>query len=79
MAGGKVQGGQIKGKYPDSFEDNAPENIGRGRLIPTTPFDSCFHGVAGWVGVDTDEHLTQVLPNRQNFDNLCMASDLFHA
>lgn len=74
MAGGGVKGGQIKGKYPSSF---AEENIGRGRLIPTTPFDSCFHGVAGWVSVETEKELNQVLPNRNNFDNHCMASDLF--
>lgn len=79
IAGGNVQGGQVKGKYPSSFEESAEENIGRGRLIPTTPFDSIFHGVADWTGVETDDEFSWVLPNRNNFENLCLASDLFES
>ena len=36
--GGPVKGGQVAGQYPDDFRDDAPLNIGRGRLIPTTPW-----------------------------------------
>lgn len=37
ILGGSVRGGQIFGKYPTDFE---PLNVGRGRLIPTTPYVS---------------------------------------
>ena len=41
MLGGKVKGGKVLGRYPDSFE-KGPDNeiiISRGRVVPTTPWD----------------------------------------
>ena len=41
VMGGEVRGGQILGAYPSTLakSDANPLNIGRGRLIPTTPWE----------------------------------------
>ena len=36
--GGSVKGGQVAGTYPDDFTEDAPLNLGRGRMLPTTPW-----------------------------------------
>lgn len=75
MAGGSVRGGQIIGKYP-SIKENAPLNIGRGRIIPTTSWDAVFLPLAKWAGVD-EADLDYVLPNRKNFPESHFTRDLF--
>ncbi len=75
MAGGSVRGGQIVGKYP-SIKENAPLNIGRGRLIPTTSWEAVFLPLAKWAGVD-EVDLDYVLPNRRNFPESHFTRDLF--
>jgi len=59
--------------------DTSPLNINeRGVLIPTTPFDSIWNGVAQWFGVTDTNDLNTVLPNRDNFGNTLMNSgDLY--
>ena len=39
---------------------------GRGRLIPTTPWEAIWDGIARFFGVQ-EENLDLVLPNRKNF------------
>lgn len=49
--GGDVSGGRILGKYPRSFGDSDPTNIGRGRLVPSTSWDALWYGIAQWFGI----------------------------
>ena len=80
MLGGQVKGGRILGEYPTDLSINSPLNIGRGRLIPTTPFEAVWNGVSEWLGVDTDKDLDKVLPNRQSFPGrLFDENDLYEA
>jgi uncharacterized protein (DUF1501 family) len=78
IVGGSVKGGQIHGEYPDDLTADGPQNIGRGRLIPTTSLDAMWNGVSEWMGVDNDG-LEKVLPNRGNFpvDDMFSGGDLF--
>lgn len=75
MMGGSVQGGQIVGTYP-SIKEGAPLNIGRGRLIPTTSWESVFLPIAKWAGVEEEVDLDYVLPNRHNFPDENFSGDL---
>ena len=69
VAGGLVRGGEVFGKYPTTIIDDTYLNIGRGRLIPTTPYEAEWQAIAQWFGIDTDEQLDDVLPNLANFDD----------
>ena len=76
ILGGQVNGGRILGEYPTNLMKNSPLNIGRGRLIPTTPWDAVWNGVIGWLGVKDDEGLDYILPNRNSFpDNILFDAD----
>ena len=70
MIGGSVNGSQIFGKYPDSLIKNDDNLIavGRGRLIPTTPWEGMWKGVAEWFNISSLEMET-VFPNLKNFDS----------
>jgi uncharacterized protein (DUF1501 family) len=76
VSGGAVKGGRVLGTYPSSF---AEDSVDRGRIPPTTPFDAIFNAVSNWVGVTNPEDLLRVLPNREKFDNLFYAGDMFDA
>ena len=78
MFGGGVKGGQIAGDYPDDLTDDGPLGLGRGRLIPTTPWDVCFRALSQWVGVKTED-LKKVCPNIDAFheESFFSESDLF--
>uniref|UniRef100_A0A7R9ZFB4 DUF1501 domain-containing protein n=1 Tax=Pseudictyota dubia TaxID=2749911 RepID=A0A7R9ZFB4_9STRA len=77
MLGGGLKGGQILGKYPEHITSDAPLNVGRGRIIPTTSWDHLWNGVAEWVGVDLAQDALEVCPNGGNFNDLFTAADLF--
>jgi uncharacterized protein (DUF1501 family) len=79
MVGGSVAGKKILGNYPDDLTDDGPQVLKRGRVIPTTPWDACWNGVAQWLGVTDDEELDYCLPNRESFDqcDLFTDTDLF--
>ena len=66
LLGGGVAGGQILGEYPADFSEASELNVGRGRMIPTTPWEGLWAPVATWFGVDDDD-LSTVLPNIGNF------------
>mmetsp|Transcript_8174 Transcript_8174/g.18379 ORF Transcript_8174/g.18379 Transcript_8174/m.18379 type:complete len:673 (-) Transcript_8174:81-2099(-) len=76
MLGGSVKGGQILGTYPDEFTENGPRALSRGRMLPTTPWDAMWNGVAEWFGVPASE-MDKVMPHRQNFmpENLLFDKD----
>jgi uncharacterized protein (DUF1501 family)/uncharacterized protein (DUF1800 family) len=74
ILGGDVNGGKIFGRFPDNLTDDGPLGLGRGRLIPTTPWDAVFQGIAEWLSI-TGLDLDYVCPNRKNF----ASADLFNA
>jgi cullin-associated NEDD8-dissociated protein 1 len=77
LMGGQVAGGKIHGAYPDDLSDAGPLNIGRGRLIPTTPWEGVWKGVAEWFGVES-QNMDEVLPNLAAFsDNIFGSPELY--
>eukprot|EP00586_Coscinodiscus_wailesii_P000799 CAMPEP_0172487324 /NCGR_PEP_ID=MMETSP1066-20121228/16359_1 /TAXON_ID=671091 /ORGANISM="Coscinodiscus wailesii, Strain CCMP2513" /LENGTH=2416 /DNA_ID=CAMNT_0013253867 /DNA_START=62 /DNA_END=7312 /DNA_ORIENTATION=+ len=79
MFGGGVKGGRILGKYPETFWDSDPTNIGRGRLIPTLSWDSLWHGIVQWYGVENEKDMKYVLPNHLSFGCFLLTDkDLYH-
>ena len=70
------------GEYPDDLD--GPLNIdgandGRGRFIPTTAFEGIWNGVSQWMGVDEEDALDRIMPNRQTCGSTYMfdEEDLF--
>ncbi|KAL7553976.1 hypothetical protein ACHAWF_017328 [Thalassiosira exigua] len=79
MFGGDVKGGKLMGQYPKSFGDADPTNIGRGRLLPTTPWDALYYGLTQWIGITDQADIDYVLPNSRNHGcNLFTDYDLFN-
>jgi len=73
LAGGSVDGGKILGTYPTNFEEL---DTSRMRLLPTTPLDAVWNGIAEWFGVLPSD-LDKVLPNRRKFPKLFTKADMF--
>jgi uncharacterized protein (DUF1501 family) len=63
--GGAVKGGRFYGTAP-SVSVNGPDDVGQGRLLPTTSVDQLASTLALWMGVPPSE-LRTVLPNIGNF------------
>jgi uncharacterized protein (DUF1501 family) len=76
VLGGAVRGGHILGHFPRSFAEGGDLNIGRGRMLPTSPWESLWKPLAQWMGVQEGE-LTTVLPNLKNFPKVYSKADLF--
>lgn len=73
---GSANGGQIYGKYPAlAAETSNPNDIGRGRILPSTPVDAYMAELASWYGVPSGE-LSTVIPNINNFNFANLASPL---
>jgi len=65
IMGGGVLGNRVYGSFP-TVALKGPEDVGQGRLMPTTSVDEYAATLARWFGVaDTD--LTTVLPNLGRF------------
>jgi len=78
VMGGDIDGKKIHGKYPSKLgEENGDLNIGRGRLIPTTSWNSLWKPVAQWFGIQEGLELDTCLPNHKKFPNILDRSDLF--
>ena len=79
LFGGPVKGGEIYGRYVEEMNKDAPQFLKRGRIIPTTPWDSVFNGMAMWLGLGMDDgsDLDNVCPNRHEFPSLYTDQDLF--
>jgi hypothetical protein len=76
--GGDVKGSRILGQYPRSFTEADPTNIGRGRIMPTTPWEGLWYGVSQWFGITVPSAIEEVIPNSRNFGCALFAdSDLF--
>lgn len=65
VMGGPVKGGRIYGTYP-SLVLNSSQEVGRGRLIPTTSVDEYSSEIARWFGVSSSE-MDTVFPNIKEF------------
>jgi uncharacterized protein (DUF1501 family) len=67
VMGGAVNGRQFYGTAPHvSIQTN--DQVGQGRLLPTTSVDQFSATLARWFGCNTSE-LTGILPNVVNFSN----------
>jgi len=65
VVGGAVNGGDLYGSYP-LLQIGGPEDVGGGRMIPSTSADQYAATLARWFGIpDTD--LDVVAPNLGNF------------
>jgi len=81
LLGGGLDGGKMHGNFPTSLHEESEVNIGRNhRILPTTPWEAVWHGLAQWLGV-ADGHLAEVVPNAANFPvgALFSAAQLFTA
>tara|TARA_R110002050_G_scaffold201864_3_gene337034 strand:+ start:69 stop:1694 length:1626 start_codon:yes stop_codon:yes gene_type:complete len=69
MLGGDVNGGKVFGQYPTDLTDESPTSVGRGRMIPTTAWESVWHGITNWLAENdlSDSELDYILPNRDKF------------
>jgi uncharacterized protein (DUF1501 family) len=65
VVGGAVAGGDMYGQYP-VVGANQANDVGAGRLIPTTSVDQYAGTLARWFGL-SDGQVRQVLPNFANF------------
>lgn len=65
VMGGAVNGNRLYGQWP-TVALGGPEDIGQGRLLPTTPVDRYAATLARWFGASASD-LTTVLPNLSRF------------
>ena len=65
VLGGDVDGGRFYGRAP-SVSVNTPDQVGQGRLLPTTSVDEYSATFARWFGVSTSE-LVSIAPNIGRF------------
>ena len=66
-----VVGGAVNGKKyygtPPAVANNGPDDVGQGRLLPTTSIDQYAATLGRWLGI-TDSELAYVLPNLKNYN-----------
>jgi uncharacterized protein (DUF1501 family) len=65
VVGGAVQGKRIVGNFPVTALGTA-EDVGSGRLLPSTSVTQFASSLAGWMGLSTTEQQV-VLPNLSSF------------
>ncbi len=66
MLGGAVNGGRYYGT-PPVVANGGPDDVGQGRLLPTTSVDQYAATMGRWLGI-ADPDLLTVLPNLANWD-----------
>lgn len=66
VMGGAVNGGQFYGTAPH-VSITTEDQVGQGRLLPSTSIDQYASSLARWFGVP-DSEMASVLPNIGNFD-----------
>ena len=65
VVGGAVHGGRFHGTLP-AFSVNGPDDVGQGRLLPSTSVDQVAATLAKWMGV-SDTNMPLVVPNIGNY------------
>jgi uncharacterized protein (DUF1501 family) len=65
IVGDAVAGGRFHGTLP-SVTVNGPDDVGQGRLLPTTAVDQLAATLATWMGVSNTD-LPLVAPNIGNY------------
>jgi len=65
MLGGAVNGGRFYGAAP-LVADNGDDDVGHGRLLPSTSMDQYAATLGKWFGI-SDANLDLVFPNLRNF------------
>ncbi len=65
VLGGAAAGGRFHGQLP-ALAVNGPDDVGQGRLLPTTAVDQFAATLARWMGV-SDSNLSLVAPNIGNY------------
>ena len=65
VMGGSVRGRRVFGTVP-VIADNGPDDVGRGRLLPTTSVDQYAATFATWMGAGSSE-LATIVPNIGNY------------
>ncbi|MDO3385854.1 DUF1501 domain-containing protein [Gilvimarinus sp. SDUM040013] len=68
ICGGAVNGGEVYGNLP-SLELNSDDDIGEGRIIPTTSVDQYGATLASWFGLPASDFAT-AFPNLGNFSDV---------
>lgn len=67
LVGGGVKGARIHGQFPPGLTGSAETVLNsRGRVLPTTPWEGLWYGLAQWFGVPARD-MDTVLPNAKNF------------
>ena len=66
VLGGAVKGGRFYGRAP-AIGNGTEDDVGQGRLLPTTSVDQYAATLASWFGVPAGD-LSTVLPNIGNYD-----------
>ncbi|MFL6662766.1 MAG: DUF1501 domain-containing protein [Rhizobacter sp.] len=66
MLGGAVHGQRCYGTAP-AVANNGPDDVGQGRLLPTTSVDQYAATLGRWLGA-SDSDLLAVLPNLAHYD-----------
>ena len=66
VVGGAVRGGRFHGQLP-AMAVNGPDDVGQGRLLPTTAVDQFGAALARWFGVP-NSNMASVFPNIGRFD-----------
>jgi len=66
MLGGAVRGGRFYGA-PPVVDNGGPDDVGQGRLLPSTSVDQYAATLGKWFGISDNDMLT-VLPNLANYD-----------
>lgn len=65
VMGGAVKGQRFYGTAPSLAKDS-PDDVGQGRLLPSTSVDQMAATLGGWFGL-SDGQLDDVLPNLKNW------------
>jgi uncharacterized protein (DUF1501 family) len=65
VLGGAVDGGRFYGTPPSAFL--GVDDVGQGRLLPTTSVDQLAATLASWMGVSDEDILSTVVPNIRSF------------
>ena len=50
--------------------------LSKGRMIPTSPWDGVFRGIASWLGIP-DSAMSEIFPNLDNFLGVNISKAMF--